>query len=385
VTGELDPALISPDSESEVWPAAVEASRLFSAYRLQVARQASGLTKADLSKRLDISAAAISQFELGQVRPSASTVVRLAEALQFAPEFFSSSTVRSSAPQATDELMDSYGHFRSLRSVTATRRRQVLTVAHLLRDVTAFLESRVKLPNLKVPRHRAETISEVTRAAAEVRRELGLSSDDPLDDVLRALERQGIVCARYPFIAQDVSAFSVSMERRVFLVLKRHREAKLDRDRFSSCHELAHLVLHEPGQVLASKAVERQANAFAAEFLMPAHQIRDELPSRVDWPRFLRMKQRWGVSIAALLRRAKDLGVMPEATYVQAVRTLSARGWRTEEPGTVLAVEAPVLLNAALAVADLTATEVARETGWPEARVVELLTESTDARPSVNL
>lgn len=362
---------------------AVEASRLFSAYRLQVARQARGFTKSDLSKRLEVSAAALSQFELGQNRPSPATIERLSSVLDFAPSFFSTGTVLSAADQADDELFDSYGHFRSLRSVSATRRRQVLTVAHLLRDVTFFLERHVKLPELDVPHHDAESPEDIVWIAAQVRAELGADSAGPVEDVLRLLERRGIVGARYPMEAADVSAFSVPMERRTFLVLKQQRDAKRDRDRFSSCHEVGHLVMHKPDQSLASKVLERQADIFASEFLMPTESIRDELSSKVDWPRLLQLKQRWGVSMAALLYRSKSLGIMSEASYVQAVRTMNVRGWRKNEPGTVAAIEAPTLLSAALAAADLTAVDVGAATGWPERMISELLVESTDARPLV--
>lgn len=366
-------------------PAAIEASRLFSAYRLQVARQARGFSKSALSKKLDISAAALSQFELGQVRPSPGTVERLAEALDFAPKFFSSTTVMSSSPQAADEVVDSFGHFRSLRSVSAARRRQVLTVAHLLRDVTVFLESQVKLPDLAIPWHPVASPDAIPGVAAEVRVELGIDHDGPVDDVLRMFERHGVVCARFRLDAADVSAFSVPLDRRAFLVLKDQREAKLDRDRFSACHELAHLVLHQPGQRLATKDVEREANDFGAEFLMPADVIRSELPSRVEWPQLLQLKQRWGVSMGALLYRAKTLDVMGEATYAQAMRTMSARGWRHDEPGTVSAIESPTLLSKAMSVAGLTAPDVATATGWPVEMVAELIAESRDARPSIEI
>lgn len=362
---------------------AVEASRLFSAYRLQVARQARAFTKSDLSKRLEMSAAALSQFELGQNRPSPATTERLSSVLGFAPSFFSTGTVLSAADQADDEFVDSYGHFRSLRSVSATRRRQVLTVAHLLRDVTAFLERHVKLPELDVPRHDVERPEDIASVAAQVRIEIEAGSDGPVGDVLRLLERRGIVGARYPIDAADISAFSVPVERRAFLVLKQQREAKYDRDRFSSCHELGHLVMHKPGQSLASKTLERQANVFASEFLMPTESIRDELSSKVDWSRLLQLKQRWGVSMAALLYRSKSLGIMPEATYVQALRTMNVRGWRKNEPGIIAAIEAPTLLSAALAAAGLTAADVSAASGWPESIVSELLADSTDARPSV--
>ena len=118
---------------------------------------------------------------------------------------------------------------------------------------------------------------------------------------------------------------------------------------------------------------------------MPTESIRDELPSKVDWPRFLQLKQRWGVSMAALLYRSKSLRIMPETTYVQAVRTMNVRGWRKNEPGTVGAIEAPRMLSAAISVTDFTEVDVSAATGWPEDMVSELFAESTDTRPSVQL
>ncbi len=48
------------------------------------------------------------------------------------------------------------------------------------------------------------------------------------------------------------------------------------RSRFDLAHELGHLV--RGGQIWGAKEVERQAHAFAAAFLMPAEDIRDDLP-----------------------------------------------------------------------------------------------------------
>jgi hypothetical protein len=78
--------------------------------------------------------------------------------------------------------------------------------------------------------------------------------------------------------------------------------------------------------------VENQADAFAAAFPMPARNIRDELPSYADWPTLFDLKRRWQVALAALLLRAKNLGCMTDASYLTAVKALSARGRRRREP-----------------------------------------------------
>jgi len=50
------------------------------------------------------------------------------------------------------------------------------------------------------------------------------------------------------------------------------------------------------------------------------------------WPTLIDLKRRWQVSLAALLPRAKNLGRMTDASYFTAVKALSARGWRRQEP-----------------------------------------------------
>jgi Zn-dependent peptidase ImmA (M78 family) len=102
------------------------------------------------------------------------------------------------------------------------------------------------------------------------------------------------------------------------------------RSRFDGAHELGHLVMHGE-HVWGLKQVESQAHAFAAAFFMPDRDILDELPSCADWPSPTAGGW-WQVSLAALLPRAKNLGRMTDASYFTAVKALSARGWRRQEP-----------------------------------------------------
>jgi Zn-dependent peptidase ImmA (M78 family) len=111
-----------------------------------------------------------------------------------------------------------------------------------------------------------------------------------------------------------------------------------------------HLVMHDPDNA-GAKIIEDQAHRFAAAFLMPASDIRSELPQTPAWNDLLAMKRYWGVSIGALLMRARTLQVMPENTYQQAMRYMSMRRWRINEPGNLGAGEAARLLTLAAAAA----------------------------------
>jgi Zn-dependent peptidase ImmA (M78 family) len=54
----------------------------------------------------------------------------------------------------------------------------------------------------------------------------------------------------------------------------------------------------------ASRSVETQAHQFAAAYLMPADDIRDQLPTTADWPALFELKRSWQV------RKLDDVGVI---------------------------------------------------------------------------
>jgi hypothetical protein len=60
------------------------------------------------------------------------------------------------------------------------------------------------------------------------------------------------------------------------------------------------------------------------------------------------LKEQWGVSMQALLYRARRLGRLGDVSYRNAMTTISARGWRRDEPGLITAIEQPSLLPKAV-------------------------------------
>lgn len=380
--GESHPAPAAPSLE-----AATIASALFSARRLRLARESRSLTRAAVASQAALTSAAVSQFEKGDARPAPQTLLRLAQALEFPVQFFAVGTAPSSRDPHYDDGPGDHGYFRSLRSTSVTERRRALALAQLIRDIADKLSESVRLPPADIPRH--PTPMDPGRAdpeacAAHVRAEWNITRG-PIPDVVSTLERHGIVCARYHAGTHAVDAFSVSFPERPVTVLGDDK-AKRDRERFSAAHELGHLVMHQP-QHAGNKLVEDQANQFAAAFLMPTDDIRGELPATAAWNELLILKRRWGASIGALLMRSRRLAIMPENTYIQAVRYMSMRGWRTSEPGDLGAGEAPQLLALAAATAaqsGVTISTLSAETGWPEPIIGEVLAASSDPRPQLS-
>jgi Zn-dependent peptidase ImmA (M78 family) len=132
--------------------------------------------------------------------------------------------------------------------------------------------------------------------------------------------------------------------------------------------------------------VESHANAFAAEFLAPSSEIADSLPARAEWKRLLSLKETWGISMQALLFRARQLRVMPEHTYRRAMMEMGQRGWRTREPGDDGGAEEPAMLRRAIELAGeagVNRVRLSEESRLSE-EMIELIAPS-DSRPRVEM
>jgi Zn-dependent peptidase ImmA (M78 family) len=122
-------------------------------------------------------------------------------------------------------------------------------------------------------------------------------------------------------------------------------DAPMDRLRFTLAHELGHLIMH----AFASPDMESQADRFAAEFLMPAEDIRAQFV-RVTLPLLMAMKAYWKVSMAALAYHAKRLEAITERQYIRIRTEMSRLGFVKHEPAsTDIPREEPVLLRGLVA------------------------------------
>ena len=324
------------------------ARRLHSAHaafdggRLTQARLSRGLRKKDLADLVGVTPAAVGQYEQGVSFPGVSVIGELSIALSYPPRFFERGRTRFEIPH--DEC-----HFRRLRATSKLERSRVLARAELLVELVDIIERHgLRFPAINLPddlSNFADSIPHIEEVAVEVRRGWGLGVG-PIDNVVRLLEGKGCIITRLHSKSESVDAFSVWMAKRPLIVLSSDK-ANVERSRFDAAHELAHLIFHhdaEPG----SRRIEEQAHKLGAAFLMPATAIKREFPRRFAWEKYFNLKERWKVSLAALVRRARDLGAISESTYKRAMVQYSQKGWRNGEPGDLRQPEQPVLISRAL-------------------------------------
>ena len=181
-------------------------------------------------------------------------------------------------------------------------------------------------------------------------------AEKPISDLSILLEQQGFVLAHYNNHSSKVDAFSgtVNINQSDYYVIMMEGEGySFYRQQFSLAHELGHWLLHESSEspqsmdALEYRAMEDEANEFAAEFLLPEDAFKNSVGDNVlnlDHYRYL--KRFWNVSIAMMIMRAKSLGLMDSQEYTSLQRKLNYRHWRKQEPGdTTKLISEPVALK----------------------------------------
>ena len=293
-----------------------------------------------LAEQIEVTSSAVSQFEGGTSAPDPTTIQRIALALGCTPEFFT----RPLQSQTEEPF------FRSRRAASKLERESARAYALAVSEIAALLDEAVEMPPLAIRRPAEALAPDIPLAAIEeraaaLRRSWGLPSG-PVPNVVRLLESRGVVVVAMGAF-EHVDAFSLrAVPRPVIVLCSDHGNAA--RRRFDAAHELAHLALHDhPAE--ANRTQETQAHNFAASFLMPAEEVDPWLPRGTGQLDLLEDGSTiWGVSMQALLFRARTLGTLSEDAYSRTMRRMSAAGWRTKEPVEIGPPEIPSLLRLAV-------------------------------------
>jgi len=196
----------------------------------------------------------------------------------------------------------------------------------------------LNIPPLRLPRLAENPIV----AARATRVAFGLSPDSPIKDLTHTIEKHGVFVLALPIVLKRLDAFSTWAEadtERPIIAVSSGKSG--DRLRFSIAHELGHLVMHQSirGRMTA---VEKEADRFAAEFLLPEMAMRREIVPPVTLTAVAKLKPRWGVSMQAVIRKSHELGIITGRQYRYLFEQLSSRGWRTREPSNLdIPVEKP--------------------------------------------
>ena len=326
-------------------------SERFNPEMLQLARELRGWTQSELATRSGLTQGYISMLEHGTKEASREKLEVLANTTSFPIEFFFQQETYTGLGLSVffyrKKASAQVGQIRLLQAEVNLRRIQV---ARLLRGLEVKTRNTFNAIDIDDNDGDAAAIARMTRANWAI--PLG-----PIRNLVAAIESAGGVVFKFPFGTGDIDAVSMwpaGLPPLFFI----NSEAPADRIRFSLAHELGHVVMHRA----TSDTMEEEADRFASEFLMPEREIAPHLAG-MNLQRAAALKPYWRVSMASLVRRARDMHRITDATYSQLFRRLSQLGYRKREPGPIPGEEPtflPALLDMYQTANGFTATDLAK-------------------------
>lgn len=291
---------------------------MFNCSKLALARKRRQLTKKDLAEKSGITAVTLTRLETGKtIEPSMETLIGLAKVLRYPVEFFFG--------ESYEDLTADAASFRSLSTMSAAQRDAALAAGQIAFSVTEWVNHRFDLPKPDLPDLRED---DPIAAAGAARNYWGIGVK-PIPKLLTLFEAKGIRVFTLAEKNKNVDAFSCWKNGTPYIFLNTFKSS--ERTRFDAAHELGHLLLHRhtPSGYMDG---EREADVFAASFLIPQDDLISHLPRVHSLKQLVEKKERWGVSVAALARTAFNNGLVSDWHYRDLCKQMSMLGYRTKEP-----------------------------------------------------
>ena len=322
----------------------------FNGDRLKEALQFRELKMSELSTKTGISRQSLSLYANGDNNPPYENVKKIADELDFPYDFFMTEDLCTTATDNT--------YFRSQAAATKkARKAQIIKLEYVAKMYEVLLEY-VDCPPLSLPitmeldiandplkLETKEGLAEIENLADQVRKQWGLGRG-PIENMQYELESHGIVVTGFSNVDSTIDAFStrirVENTDKVFAIALALGEKSKQRLRFDMAHELGHILMHAWGE--SNEDVdkeefnlrEKQANIFAGALLLPADTFgRDVEPYATNIEFYRSLKKKWGVSMQAMMYRARQLEIITSNQFQYMMRLMSKRGQRKSEPGDI--------------------------------------------------
>jgi Zn-dependent peptidase ImmA (M78 family)/transcriptional regulator with XRE-family HTH domain len=316
--------------------------------RLAQARLSKGLTATSLAEMIEVASSNVTLYEQGKQSPSTEVLDRIVVALNVPRDFFFKQPLG---------LNSSGIYYRSISAATKTARLRAEVRFMWLREIAVYLRKYLDLPRLSYPDFRLPSDPrEISFAMIEELsvqcRDFYKLGDGPIPDLVALLESNGMIISRGETGQESLDALSqwAHDDDRPFIFLSSDKRSAV-RSRFDCAHELAHVLLHrnvDPAFARSAQVhalLEKQGHYFASCFLLPESGFTRELYApTIDG--LMALKPRWKMSVAGMIKRVEDLGLVTEEQGRRLWINLTRRGWRKREPlDDSLVPEAPRILR----------------------------------------
>jgi Zn-dependent peptidase ImmA (M78 family) len=283
----------------------------------------------------------LSKIEQGLLKPTKEIIEKYAESLSFPESFFY---------QEENKTPISDFFYRKRLSISAKEKIRLEAQIDILRLLYDKLLKSVDIPAARFPSLGINNNFSPSDIAG-LAREFYSIGRGPLKTLISVLEKNGIAVIYIDVNSAKFDGMTVYTDSNYPLIIL-NKNMPNDRKRFTIAHELGHQIMHLPFRFEFDlydrinkdpNTLEKEADMFASEFLLPEKDCRNEL-FNLSYQKLSDMKLYWKVSKKAIIYKAKTLGCIDERKYQNLLIELSKRGERVKESFDV-DLEEPKIFN----------------------------------------
>lgn len=305
----------------------MEMKEIFSK-RFKSARLMKGFSLQDLADALDnqLSRQALHRYEKGKVIPDNDKINLLSKALNVNPDYFFRSTKvelgeiefrkLSKMPQKEASI---------IKEITKEKLSRYLELEEILGLPIEFEDYLKDFETVT-------TYEQVNRAAELLREKWGLGKG-PIFNIVELLEDKNIKVVDLR-VNDDFDGLQTRVNNMIPVVAyNANKINKPDRIRFTLLHEMAHLFLKFGN--ITDRQKETLCHQFAGAMLLPEATIKAELGehrNKLSSLELANIKKQYGISMQAIIMRAKDCGIINENYTKQLFFFFKQMNWRVDEP-----------------------------------------------------
>ncbi|MDF2450488.1 MAG: helix-turn-helix domain protein [Bacteroidota bacterium] len=294
--------------------------------RLASARKMAGMSLQQLSDKLDkaVTKQSLNKYEQNVMKPDSELLIKIASVLGVTIDYFFRETkVKLEGIEFRKKVKLSKTEEEIIKEKTIDFLERYFELEKLLDLKSDF--------NQPLKNNKVKNGSDVEAYALELRNkwELGLN---PIVNVIEMLEDKHIKVFEIeaPDSFDGLSAYVNDIP-----IIVINKSFDVVRRRFTALHELAHIIL-DFDKSIPEKELERMCHAFAGAFLIPKKSFIEEFTKQrnhISLEELKHIKSYYGISIQAIMARAKNLHIINEHVYKNFSINFSMLGYRKNEPG----------------------------------------------------
>ncbi|NEW85531.1 MAG: ImmA/IrrE family metallo-endopeptidase [Mariniphaga sp.] len=280
------------------------------AKRIKSARTLAGLSLRELSQKMEgiVSHTAITKYENGIMMPDSKVLLALSAALNVKADYFLRPyTVNIDSIEFRKKSKLPVKEVKAIKEEVTDSISKYIELEQFLNLSSDFNNP---LRNLNI-----QTAEDVENAVNQLLTEWRIGFN-ALPNVIELLEDKEIKVIELD-VNEHFDGLSGWANSTIPLIVI-NKNFPIERKRFTALHELAHLLLTF-SSTLEPKIVERLCHRFAGAMLMPKETFLTEIGkhrSNISLSELINIKESFGISIQAIMARAKDLGVISEDQFI---------------------------------------------------------------------